>query len=567
MRHRIVSGICAIFLLLAAASASVGVAAAADAGQSVEYTATGNKTAPAIQSAGPTQAIGDGPNGTAFVWKQIDGEGPGGYRIAVTVSSPHENLSICARANGSLSCTPVGPNGTAALTTPGTTGLGDLSVALYNTSTDTTLDRQPVSLQPIQRAGDIDDDGLNNSQEVAQGTNLTDADTDGDGLLDGTEVHQHGTTPTVADTDEDGVTDRTEIQQGTDPRQGDTDGDGLADERELTLGTNPTVADTDGDGLSDQREASGKTDPTDADTDDDGVVDGRELEVGTNPIQADTDADGVADGRELALGTDPTVADTDGDGIADGTELESGTAPTESDTDSDGLDDGRELAAGTSPTTVDTDGDGLSDGREVSDLGTDPLASDSDGDFLTDPQEVTWGTNPNSVLTPAWVTSSLLGFLIGTGLSVTAIRRGWVTRLSTAARLFIYRSLELDRDILEVNREIEATEGEDEADSAGIDVATAAEAFEQADQEFTPDARLVKLMLQVESGRMHQTAIVEATDWSKAKVSRLLSKMVDDDEVVKIRLGRENLICLERAKPQAADSPHAGDIKPPTPGG
>ncbi|RLM47140.1 hypothetical protein DVK00_01150 [Haloarcula sp. Atlit-47R] len=567
MRHRIVSGICALFLLLTVASVSVGVAAAADAGQYADDTATGNETAPAIQSAGPTQAVAHGPNGTAFVWERIDGARPGGYQIAVTVSSPQENRSICARANGSLNCTSVGPNGTTTLTTPGTTGIDDLSVSLYNTRTDTMIDRQPVSLQPIQRTGDIDDDGLNNSHEVVQGTNLTDADTDGDGLLDGTEVHQHGTAPTAVDTDEDGVADRTEIQQGTDPRRADTDGDGLADERELTLGTNPTVADTDGDGLSDQREASGKTDPTDADTDNDGVVDGRELAVGTNPAQADTDADGVADGRELALGTDPTVADTDGDGVADGTELESGTEPTESDTDSDGLDDGRELAAGTSPTTVDTDGDGLSDGREVSALGTDPLASDSDGDFLTDPQEVTWGTNPNSVLTPAWVTSSLLGFLIGIGLTVAAIRRGWVIRLSTAARLFIYRYLELDREILEINREVDATDRVVEADSADIDVDTAAGAFEQADRELTPDAHLVKLMLQAENGRLHQTDIVEATDWSKAKVSRLLSRMVDEDEVVKIRLGRENLICLERAKPPAANSPHAGDIKPPTPGG
>ncbi|MUV50080.1 hypothetical protein [Haloarcula sp. CBA1122] len=567
MRHRIVSGICALLLLLTVASVSVGVATAADAGQYAEYTAAGNETAPAIQSAEPTQAAADGPNGTAFVWERIDGERVSGYRIAVTVSSPQENLSVCARANGSSACTPVGPNGTAALTTPGTAGLDDLSISLSNTSSNTTLDRQSVSLQPIQRAGDIDDDGLNNSNEVSQGANITDADTDGDGLTDGAEVHQHGTDPAAEDTDEDGVADRTELQQGTDPRQSDTDGDGLSDERELSLGTNPTVADTDGDGLSDQREASGKTDPTDADTDDDGVLDGRELEIGTNPVQADTDADEVADGRELAIGTDPTVADTDGDGVTDGTELETGTAPTESDTDDDGLDDGKELAAGTSPTTADTDGDGLSDGREVSDLGTDPLAADSDGDFLTDRQEVAWGTNPNSMLTPVWVTSSLLGFLIGIGVAIAAIRRGWVTELSVAARLYIYRRLELDREIIEVNREIEATDRVAEADRADIDADTAAEAFEQADWELTPDARLVKLMLQVENGRMHQTDIVEATDWSKAKVSRLLSRMVDDDEVVKIRLGRENLICLERAKPAAANSPHAGDIKPPTPGG
>ncbi|MDS0220964.1 hypothetical protein NDI54_06345 [Haloarcula sp. S1AR25-5A] len=566
MRHRIASGICALLLLLAVASVSVGVATAADAGQYTAYTATGNDTEPTIQSAQFPQAIGEGPNDTAFVWERIDGERASGYPITVTASSSQANLSVCTHANGSATCTPVGPNGTATLMTPGTVGLDTLSVSLYNTSSDTTVDRQSVSLQPIQRTGDVDDDGLNNSNEIARGTNLTDADTDGDGLSDGVEVNQHGTDPTVADTDEDGLADTAEIRHGTDPTNVDTDGDGLTDEREIAVGTNPTVVDTDGDGLSDQREVSGKTDPTDADTDNDGVVDGRELEIGTNPVAEDTDEDGVADGRELSLDTNPTVADTDGDGLTDGQELDAGTDPMVADTDGDGLDDSEELDNGTSPVTADSDGDGLSDGREVSELGTNPLAADSDGDFLSDPQELAWGTNPNSALTPAWVTSSLLGFLIGTGLTVLAIRRGWVTELSTAARLFVYRRLELDRDIIEVNREIEARDGEP-SDSAGVDADTAAAAFEQADREFTPDERLVKLMLRAESGRMHQTDIVEATDWSKAKVSRLLSKMVDDDEVVKIRLGRENLICLERAKPAAANSPHAGDIKPPTPGG
>jgi len=567
MRHRIVSGICALLLLLTVASVSVGVAAATDAGQQTEYAPTANETDPVIQTVEPTQAIGTGPNGTAFVWERIDGERASEYRLAVTVSSPQNDLSVCAHANGSTTCTPVDANGTATVTTPGSAGLDDLSISLYDTTTDSTVDRQSVSLQPIQRAGDVDDDGLNNSNEIARGTDLTDADTDGDGLSDGAELHQHGTDPTIADTDEDGLADRAEIKEGTDPTTADTDGDGLSDEREIAVGTNPTVADTDGDGLSDQREVSGKTDPTDADTDNDGAVDGRELKIGTDPVQEDTDDDGVADGREISLDTNPTVADTDGDGVVDGRELEAGTEPTVADTDGDGLSDREELDNGTSPTVSDTDGDGLNDGREVSELGTDPLAADTDGDFLTDRQEVAWGTNPNSAMTPAWVTSSLLGFLIGIGLTFVAIRRGWVTELSAAVRLLVYRRLELDQGIIEVNREIQATDEGTGADGTEIDADTAAEAFEQADREFTPDERLVKLMLRVESGRMHQTDIVEATDWSKAKVSRLLSRMVDDDEVVKIRLGRENLICLERAKPAAANSPHADDIKPPTPGG
>ena len=43
---------------------------------------------------------------------------------------------------------------------------------------------------------------------------------------------------------------------------------------------------------------------------------------------------------------------------------------------------------------------------------------------------------------------------------------------------------------------------------------------------------------------MRQADIVDATGWSDAKVSQLLSEMTDSGRVQKLRLGRENLISL-----------------------
>ena len=54
---------------------------------------------------------------------------------------------------------------------------------------------------------------------------------------------------------------------------------------------------------------------------------------------------------------------------------------------------------------------------------------------------------------------------------------------------------------------------------------------------------------------MKQVDIVEETDWSKSKVSMLLSDMEDDGEVSKLRVGRENIVSLTGHEPDAAGSP------------
>ncbi len=55
--------------------------------------------------------------------------------------------------------------------------------------------------------GDMDADGLTNADELLWQTDIQEPDSDGDSLLDGTEVHELGTDPTRADTDGDGLAD------------------------------------------------------------------------------------------------------------------------------------------------------------------------------------------------------------------------------------------------------------------------------------------------------------------------------------------------------------------------
>ena len=289
---------------------------------------------------------------------------------------------------------------------------------------------------------DDDNDGIADAQESSLGTNPLLADSDGDGVQDGTELGFTQGTP-------DSVGGNTSFQPDadptttTDPLSADTDGDGLTDGQEDpnldgasprsigstgTLGigeTDPTLADTDGDGLSDGEEVALGTNPLDTDTDDGTVADGVEVGQGTDPVNDPSDdvfSDNDGDGRP-----DNVDTDDDNDGILDVDEAAFGTNPLNGDTDGDGLQDGKEIGltfAGpdstggpvsfspdadptttTDPTLADTDGDGLTDGQEDSNLDgaaprsiggtgtvgsgeTDPNNPDTDGDGLTDGQEV-----------------------------------------------------------------------------------------------------------------------------------------------------------------------------------
>jgi hypothetical protein len=67
------------------------------------------------------------------------------------------------------------------------------------------------------------------------------------------------------------------------------------------------------------------------------------------------------------------------------------------------------------------------------------------------------------------------------------------------------------------------------------------------------DEERIHRYLRPHGGRMRQSELVECTEWSKAKVSRLLSELEDEGIIRKVRLGRENLVCLESRDPLGDD--------------
>lgn len=77
--------------------------------------------------------------------------------------------------------------------------------------------------------------------------------------------------------------------------------------------------------------------------------------------------------------------------------------------------------------------------------------------------------------------------------------------------------------------------------------------------EIFSDEERVKHLLEENGGRMKQVNIVEETEWSKSKVSMLLSDMEEEGEISKLRVGRENIVSLAGEEPEAAGSPFDPD--------
>jgi len=312
-------------------------------------------------------------------------------------------------------------------------------------------------------------DFLATSVTLTPSSAWNDEDCDNDGLTNGEELtgvddpattdnpNGNTTDPFNPDSDGDGVIDGTEGTDLTDPN----------DPCELVM-ANQTVApnlawnalDCDNDGLTNGEEVSGVDDPATTD-----VPNGNT----TDPLNPDSDGDGVTDGTEGTDLTDPNnpcellvasitlspsgtwnTADCDGDGVTNADEIADNTIPTNpcdfiltsqtvapsatwnnADCDNDGLTNGEELTGIDDPTTpnnpngytsdplvVDTDGDGVTDGDEAGD-GTDPnnpcdliIASqtvapnaawnsaDCDTDGLTNEEELTGVDDPTTPNNP-----------------------------------------------------------------------------------------------------------------------------------------------------------------------
>lgn len=435
------------------------------------------------------------------------------------------------------------------------TGNQTVVARLVDRETGTVVATGWINATVLLKDGDLDADGLTNEAEVAAGTSLTAADTDADGLDDHVELEIYGTSPVARDSDGDGLTDGMEVQRyETDPGVTDTDGDGLADGAEVhEAGTNPNRPDTDGDRLTDHAERNTyQTDPLVADTDGDGLGDGAEVEaVETDPTGTDTDDDGLTDGREQTIFlTDPTKVDTDGDGLDDAAEVSiHGTDPTSSDTDVDGLTDGAEVEThGTNPNAADTDSDGLDDGAEVR-QGTVPTAPTAPPAGALDGIVAVLTRRPALVAGGAVALgAAVLGVGAWTGavpglsgVSVPGIRRGSEAGseapTATATETGTETATATDA----------GSTGVGEATSTPADGSTAA-----GEAAVLTNEERVHRLLSEQDGRMLQNDMVQGGDWSKATVSRVLSKMESSGAVTRVDVGKGNLVTLPAEAPENA---------------
>lgn len=135
---------------------------------------------------------------------------------------------------------------------------------------------------------------------------------------------------------------------------------------------------------------------------------------------------------------------------------------------------------------------------------------------------------------------------------------GLIVLLLAGGTVAVFRSLGSD-DETDEGAGVAPTP-DDSAGGAAVETPTqTASASESAatvtDEDLLSDTDRVQSLLESNGGRMRQSAIVEETDWSKSKVSMLLSDMEDDDEITKLRVGRENIISLPGHEPDAAGSP------------
>ncbi|HKY33244.1 MAG TPA: FG-GAP-like repeat-containing protein [Candidatus Polarisedimenticolia bacterium] len=340
-------------------------------------------------------------------------------------TSPRFRLDADRGRNGSVS-DPTSPDSDLDLIPDGVEDADRDGAVLGDADFDYVVDPGEVWMETDATDPDSDFDGLDDGLEdrdrdgsVDPGeTNPRDQDSDDDGLPDGWIDGANGSprdgffqAPEGEDRDRDGVWGTDETGQAeSSPLQADSDGDGLLDGVEAGLGSGGGVAGRNGqpdsgpgeDGTDptspafrpDADAGATATDPWDADTDDDGLADG-------GPQGEDVDGDGERGPGE----TDAADSDTDGDGLKDG--LERGVVPPGvlgpdgvadpgapvKDGTAGGLatDFDTHPASTTDPLDADTDDDGLSDGAEdtmsngaVDPGESDPNDHDTDGDLLFD---------------------------------------------------------------------------------------------------------------------------------------------------------------------------------------
>ncbi|WP_396613807.1 MarR family transcriptional regulator (plasmid) [Haloferax sp. S1W] len=290
----------------------------------------------------------------------------------------------------------------------------------------------------------------------------------------------------------------------------------------------------------------------DGDIDGDKLTNANELSNNTSMFLMDTDEDSLEDGAEVKnYGTSPTSADTDNDNLSDAMELSNSLSPVDADTDDDGIPDGVEIQLGTPPKdpTADTDNDGLRDSYEYA-HNSNPVVADTDGDGLDDGLETKLGTKVNDA-----GTTPLLLFAGGTLFGVATVGTRWL-RVSESYPF---------EELLPSRLAGVLSSGSDETDddSTGTAETNAPPASQEFDQQellqsskpILSDEDKVIQLLRENGGWVYQSKIVENNNWSKSKVSRLLSRMSDEGMVEKISVGRQNIVAEEGSMPEGVGSP------------
>ena len=192
-----------------------------------------------------------------------------------------------------------------------------------------------------------------------------------------------------------------------------------------------------------------------------------------------------------------------------------------------------------------------------------PDGSPSNG-TLADSRSVTWtgeqqfaDRHPRAVFR---IADSAAGGGGGEGTSMLWLLGGGIIGLLLVTALAITRYGGIPGTTDRGESPASATAASQSASESSVDEADDAETTASAATASLPDEpmsddRRVQQLLEDGGGRLKQTAIVEETDWSKSKVSMLLSEMEEEGRIKKIQVGRENIIALAGHEPEAASSP------------